>query len=222
MFKIGCYLIVQAPFINLRNIWEDTDRSIIFLRKLWLFLCAGTMSACFSSLGNFEERIESLMSSHVYFAKKSTFFFSRLVLISSFCAAFFGSRLWKVFWLLRCHLTKLKNWELFLSLISLILGWPLYLPSILKIESFSLYPLLGIFKIGMLIKYSLNFLAIWSWREIILSSSNQLLLECFVTFLDRNGLTVFQNVLLSINIFNNNSRLNSPDKKFEKIVNLLW
>ena len=97
MFKIGCYLIVQAPFINFRNIWEDTDWSIIFLRKLWLFLCAGTMSACFSSLGNFEERIESLMSSHVYFAKKSTFFFSRLVLISSFCAAFFGSRLCKVF-----------------------------------------------------------------------------------------------------------------------------
>ena len=34
MFKIGCYFIVQAPFINLRNIWEDTDRSIIFLTKL--------------------------------------------------------------------------------------------------------------------------------------------------------------------------------------------
>ena len=105
--KTGCYLIVQAPFINLRNIWEDTDRSIIFLRKLWLFLCAGTMSACFSSLGNFEERIESLMSSHVYFAKKSTFFFSRLVLISSFCAAFFGSRLWKYFCQFDVNLTEL-------------------------------------------------------------------------------------------------------------------
>ena len=97
MFKIGCYLIVQAPFINLRNIWKDTDRSIIFLRKSGLFLCAGAMSTCFSSLGNFEERVESLMSSHVYFAQKSTFFFSRLVLISSFCAAFFESRLGKFF-----------------------------------------------------------------------------------------------------------------------------
>ena len=55
MFKIGCYfLIVQAAFIYLRNIWEDTDRSIIILRKLSLFLCGGTMSACFSSLENFE------------------------------------------------------------------------------------------------------------------------------------------------------------------------
>ena len=85
MFKIDCYLIVQAPFINLSIIWEDTGRSITFLRKLWLFLCKGAMSVCLSSLGNFEERIESLMSSHVCFTKKSTFFFSRLVLISFFC-----------------------------------------------------------------------------------------------------------------------------------------
>ena len=55
------------------------------------------MSASFSSLGNFEERIESLMSSNVCFAKKSEFFFRRLVLISSFCAALFESRLWKDF-----------------------------------------------------------------------------------------------------------------------------
>ena len=34
LFKIGCYLIVQAPFINIRNIWEDTDRSKNFLRKI--------------------------------------------------------------------------------------------------------------------------------------------------------------------------------------------
>ena len=177
MFKIGCYLIVQAPFINLRNIWEDTDRSIIFLRKLWLFLCAGTMSACFSSLGNFEERIESLMSSHVYFAKKSTFFFSRLVLISSFCAAFFGSRLWKVFLTSSMSIWwNLKTLELFLVLIYLILRWSLYLSSIFKTGSCSdecghLYPLLCIFKIGMFMKYLLNFLPIWSSRQIILSSS---------------------------------------------------
>ena len=55
------------------------------------------MSASFSSLGNFEERIESLMSSNVYFAKKSEFFFCRLVLITSFYVALFGSRLWKDF-----------------------------------------------------------------------------------------------------------------------------
>ena len=59
-----------------------------------------------------------------------------------------------------------------------------------------LYPLLAIFKIGMLIKYSLNYLAVWSSQEIILSSSTKLVLECFVTFSDRNSLTVFQNVLL--------------------------
>ena len=125
MFKIGCYLIIQAPFINLRNIWEDTDRSIIFLRKLWLFLCAGTMFASFSSLGNFEERIESLMLSHLYFAKKTTFFFSRLVLISSFCVASFRLILWKDFltssisiWL------NLKTWELFLAVINLYLACP--------------------------------------------------------------------------------------------------
>ena len=57
-----------------------------------------------------------------------------------------------------------------------------------------------IIKTGILIKYSLNFLAIWSSRKIILSSSTKLILECFVTFSDRNGLTVFQNVLLSITI----------------------
>ena len=61
-----------------------------------------------------------------------------------------------------------------------------------------LYPFFGIIKIGMLIKYSLNFLAILPSREIILSSSTELILECFVTFSDRSGLTVFQNVLLSI------------------------
>ena len=203
MFKIGCYLIVQAPFINLRNIWEDIDRSIIFLRKLWLFLCAGTMSACFSSLGNFE----SLMSSHVYFVKKSTFFFSRLVLISSFCAVFFGSRLWKAFLTSSMSIWRnLKTLELLLVLINLILGRSLYLSSIFKIGSCSdecghAHPLLARFKIWMLVKYSLNYLAIWSSREIILSSSTKLVLECFVTFSDKNSLTVFQNVLLPINQF---------------------
>ena len=155
MFKICCYLIVQAPFINLGNIWEDTDKSIIFLRKLWLFLCAGGLSACLSLLGNFEEQIESLMSSHVYLAKKSTFFFSRLVLISYFCAAFFESRLCKVFLTSLLSISRnLKTWELFLALISLILGWSLYFSSIFKIGSCSYecghsYQLLGIFKIGL-------------------------------------------------------------------------
>ena len=55
------------------------------------------MSACFSSLENFEKQIESLKLSHVYFAKKSAFFFSTLVLISSFCADFFRSGLWNDF-----------------------------------------------------------------------------------------------------------------------------
>ena len=104
-------------------------------RKLWLVLCGGTMSACFSSLENFEKRIESLMSSNVNFAKKSAFFVSRLVLISSFRAAFFVSRLWKDFWLLRCQFNW-TYWELFLALINLILGRSLYLQSILKIGSY--------------------------------------------------------------------------------------
>ena len=118
-------------------------------RKLWLVLCGGTMSACFSSLENFEKRIESLMSSNVNFAKKSAFFVSRLVLISSFRAAFFVSRLWKDFWLLRCQFNW-TYWELFLALINLILGRSLYLSSIFKIgscfdESEHLYPLLAIY-----------------------------------------------------------------------------
>ena len=140
---------------------------------------------------------------HMYILqKKSTFFCSRLVLISSFCAAFFRSKLQKDFltssvsiWL------KLKTWELFLALINVILGWSLYLSSVFRIgscsdESGHLYPFLGIFKIEILIKYMLNFLAIWLPWKIILSSSTKLILECFVTFSDRSSLTVFQNVLL--------------------------
>ena len=138
MLQIDCYLILQAPFINLRNIWEDTNRSITFHRKLWLFLYARFMSACFSSMGNFEERIESLMISHVHFVKNTTFFFSRFVLISSFCGAFFGSRFWKVFLTsLILIWQNLKTWELLLALINLILGLSLYLPIIVKTGSCS-------------------------------------------------------------------------------------
>ena len=138
MFKIGCYLILQAPFISLRNIWEDTNRSIIFHRKLWLFLYARLMSACFSLMGNFEEWIESLILSHVHFAKKSTFFFNRFVLISSFCGALFGSRFWKVFLIsLILIWQNLKTWELLLALINLILGLSLHLPIIIKTGSCS-------------------------------------------------------------------------------------
>ena len=49
--------------------------------RFQFFLYAGTMSGCFTSLGNLEEQIEALKSSRVYFAKKSVFFLSRLVLI---------------------------------------------------------------------------------------------------------------------------------------------
>ena len=81
--------------------------------------------------------------------------------------------------------------------------WSLYSSSICKVESCSdesghLYPLHSIFKIGIFIKYSLNLLAIRSSREIILLSSTKLILECFVTYADRSGLKVFQNVLLSV------------------------
>ena len=135
------------------------------------------------------------MSTHVYFAKKTIFFFSRLVLTSPFYAAFSGQDFGKFFWLLWCQFDE--NLELFLALINLIHGWSLYLSSIFEIgscfdECGNLYPLRGIFKIWMLIKYSLNFLAICSSREIILSSSTKLILECFVTLSDRSGLTVFQ------------------------------
>ena len=131
------------------------------------------------------------MLSHVCFARKYAFFFSRLVLVSSFCGAFLGSGFWKGFltFLILIRL-NLKTWEIFLALINLILGWSLYLPSIFKIGSCSdecghLYPLLVIFKIEIFLKYSLNLLAIWSSQKIILSSSTKLRLECFVTFLDK-------------------------------------
>ena len=95
----------------------------------------------------------------------------------------------------------LKN--LLLALLDLALGWSLYFSSIIKMgtcsyESGHLYPLLAIFKIGIFIKYSLKFLAICLSREIILSSSTKLILECFVTFSDRSGSAVLQNVLLSV------------------------
>ena len=101
------------------------------------------------------------------------------------------------------NLTELKNLRVVFALINLILEWSLNLSSIFRIgpcsdESVYLYPLLDIFKIGRLIKYSLNFLTIWPSRETILSSSTKLILEYFITFSDRSGLTVFQNALLSI------------------------
>ena len=84
-----------------------------------------------------------------------------------------------------------------LALINFILGWSVYLSGICRIgscsdESGHLYPLLGIFRIGILIKYSLNFLAIWSSREITWSSLSNLILRCFVTFSDRSGFAVFK------------------------------
>ena len=140
------------------------------------------------------------MSSHVYFAKSVHFSLVDSFFTSSFVQLFFGLKPWKDFMSIW---RNLKTWELFLALINLILTWSLYLPSIFKIgscpdECGHLYPLLAIFKIGMLIKYSLSYLAIWSSREIILSSSTKLVLECFVTFSGRNNLTVFQNVMLPI------------------------
>ena len=177
MFKISCYLIVQAPFINLRNIWEDTDRSIIFLRKLWLFFMCRYDVCLFQLVGKFWRTNWVIDVITCAFCKKV-----------SFCAAFFGSRLWKVFLTSSMSIWRnLKTSELFLALVNLILGWSLYSSSIFKIGSCSdecghLYPLFGIFKTAMLIKYSLNFLAIWSSLEIISSSSTKLILECFVTF----------------------------------------
>ena len=110
---------------------------------------------------------------------------------------FLGQNFGKIFVSSMSIWRNFKTWELFLALINLILRWSVYLSSIFKIGSCSdecehLYPLLGIFKIRMLIKYSVNFLGIWSSREIILSSSTKLILECFVTFSNRSGLTVFQ------------------------------
>ena len=121
------------------------------------------------------------------FAKKSSFFFSILILIS-FCAAFFGSSLWKDF--IDINWLNLKTWKLFLAFINVKLGWSLYLSRIFKIgpcsdESWHFYPLLGIFKIGIFIKYSLNLVAIWAFREIILSSSTKLILEYFEAFSEK-------------------------------------
>ena len=162
------------------------------------------MSTYFSSLGHFEERIEPLISSRVHLAKKSTFFLSRLVLLLSFWKAFFGSRFWYDFLTSSMLVSvKLKSWDLFLALISFMLGWPLKLSIIYKIgsssdESEHLYPWLDILKFGIFIKYLLHVLAIYLLQEIIFSLSFRLILELLVSFWERNGLLVFRNVLLSV------------------------
>ena len=57
------------------------------------------------------------MLSRVYFAKKPAIFFGRLVLISSFCEAFFGSSPWKdFFYFIGVNLTELKNLRIVFSL----------------------------------------------------------------------------------------------------------
>ena len=145
------------------------------------------MSTCSSSLGNFEKRIKSLILSYFSFPKNSAFFCNRLVLISFFCVAFFGSRYWKDFFdFFDINLTKLKNLRVTVSLVSLILAWSLYLSSIFQI-----------FKIGIFVKYSVNFLAIWSLQEINLSPSTKWILECFVTYPGDNSIISY---ILSIKI----------------------
>lgn len=94
--------------------------------------------------------------------QKIMLFLSKLISISSFCEIFFGSRFWYIFltssmliWL------NLKIWKLLSAFINLILKRSHNISIIFSIgscsnESGHLYPWLGIFKIGIFIKYSLN------------------------------------------------------------------
>ena len=56
----------------------------------------------------------------------------------------------------------------------------------------------GIFKIGILMKYSLNIFAICLSCEIIWLSSVKVVLETFLDFSVKKDLTVFQKVLFSV------------------------
>ena len=152
MFKIGCYFIVQPIFINLRDIWEDADRSIIFLRKLWLFY---EQVRCLLVSVRWEilENKLNHWCHHMCILQKSPHFslvgWFNIILLCSFIRIktlerFLTSSV--SIWL------NLKTSELFLAVINLILGWPFHFSSNFKIESCSdesghLYPLPDIFKI---------------------------------------------------------------------------
>ena len=84
MFKIGCYLVVQAPFINLRNIGENSNRSVIFLRKLWLFFMCRWDVHLFQFVGK-SWKTNWTIDVIIYVLRKNLCIFSKI----SFCAAYF-------------------------------------------------------------------------------------------------------------------------------------
>ena len=101
---------------HVRNVRDYADRSIM-TGKIALFMC--WYMCLFQFVRKFGKLIEWLILSHAYFAKSSAFFLKTLVLISTFCEAFFRSRFWYNFltssiliWL------NLTIWELFLFLIN--------------------------------------------------------------------------------------------------------
>ena len=109
--------------------------------------------------------------------EKSCIFLRMFVLISDFWEAFLGSN-FSINFLISSVLVSLnlKVLDLFLVLINLILGWFWYFLMILETgfpsdeSKLSYYWFLGMFLIGIFMKYSLNVFAIrWSW-EITLSS----------------------------------------------------
>ena len=69
------------------------------------------ISAVYLALIFYEEEMTGRL--YVYFAKKSAFFFSRLVLISSFCAAFSGQHFGKIIWLILCQLDWTQKLEIY-------------------------------------------------------------------------------------------------------------
>ena len=97
-------------------------------------------------------------------------FLSRLILVSSFYQTFSGSIFWCDFLISAMFISvKLKTRELFLALISFLLGWSLYLSIILKIgfgsnESGHLCPWFRIFKYIKTWKYSLNVQEVFTER----------------------------------------------------------
>ena len=137
-----------------------------------------------------EERIKALIP-----LKKSCIFLRMFVLISNFWEAFLGSN-FSINFLISSVFLNLKIFDLFLVLISLILGWFWYFSVILGTGSSdesepSYYWFLGICFIGILIKYSLNVFAIRRSWEITLFSSVKVIVGVSLVLSVEKYLSVF-------------------------------
>ena len=130
------------------------------------------------------------------FCKESAFFLIMFVFMSLFWDAFLGSR-FSIYFFISSILVSLNlnAWDLFLDLINLTLGWFWYFPIIFKRGSssgeseYSNSWFVGLFKIGILMKYSfsLNIFAICLSCEIIWLPSIKVILETFLDFSAKKG-----------------------------------